>query len=172
MTSPAPYTRAEIKALGNQLPDRGTFCPACGLYIPEFADLTPEERAELKQVSFFETIKTLRSRTGCRLTWAKIWAQHKDGPHPLATPDTVPCRFCGVPLHPEAGQCLLCRMDWHDPEHLKQLGPSFADQILSAAPGATICLPSHTSWILALHFAAMHGRQDELTIEFMRRNTD
>ncbi|QDT26757.1 hypothetical protein Enr10x_20670 [Gimesia panareensis] len=168
MTSPQPYTRAEIEALGDQLPERGAFCPSCGLYIPEFADISAEELTELKQNDTLTIFKTLREKTGCNLKWAKIWSQHPDGPHPLVAEETAPCPYCGVPLHPGAEQCLLCRMDWHDPTHPKQLGRSIADQILEAEPGTQIEVTSHSTWLLAQHFAELHHRRDEITIHFAK----
>ncbi|MDF1746926.1 MAG: hypothetical protein P1V19_24765, partial [Gimesia sp.] len=138
MTPSQPYTRAEIKALGNTLPDRGVFCPLCNNYIPEFEDLSPQESVELKKLEMMPLVKALRNKTGCSLKWAKIWALHPDGIHPLPSEPTAPCLFCGVPLHPNAGQCLLCKMDWHDPQNPVSLGDSIADQILTAAPGSTI----------------------------------
>lgn len=165
MTSVVPYTRAEIEILGNEKPARGVFCPRCKCFIPEFADLLPEEAEELKKQDTLFICKTLTKKTGCNLIWAKIWAQHR---HDLPDQPTSPCPYCGVPLHPNAGQCLLCRMDWHDPEKPVRLGDSIADQILNAAPGSTINAHSHNVYILGMKFIEQRRQNDNISIEFKR----
>ncbi|QDT99912.1 hypothetical protein [Gimesia aquarii] len=165
MTSLEPYTRAEIEALGNEKPLRGVFCPLCNCFIPEFADLSPEEAEELKKHDTLFILKTLRKKTGCNLTWAKIWAQHR---HDLPDQPTSPCPYCGVPLHPNAGQCLLCRMDWHNLESPVRLGDSIADQILDAAPGSTINVHSHSVYLLAMKFVKQQRQKDNIIIEFKK----
>ncbi|QDT81303.1 hypothetical protein Mal35_47840 [Gimesia maris] len=159
-----PYTRAEIERLGNQLPDRGIYCPRCSMFIPQFADLTTADMEELKQFdSGLQVVKRLRDKTGCSITWGKLVLNHLDGPH--APDPTSPCPYCGVPLHPTAGQCLLCRMDWHDPENPVRLGESIAERILNAPVDSTIVVKSHSVYRLALLFIEQRRPNDRLTVK-------
>lgn len=82
-------------------------------------------------------MRTLRERTGCFLTWAKIWSVHPDSPH-KAKPDAVPCPYCDLPLNTRAKQCPLCKMDWHNPNETVRRGESLVDVILNAEDGSTI----------------------------------
>ncbi|MFH1302125.1 MAG: hypothetical protein ABIK07_13775 [Planctomycetota bacterium] len=164
-----PYTRAEIERLGDQLPDRGIYCPRCGLFIPEFADITAADIEELKQLdSGLQFIKRIRDKTGCSVQWGKLLLQHLDGPH---DPDpTRPCPYCGVPLHPTAGQCLLCHMDWHDPANPIRLGESIAKRILNASVDSTIVVESHSVYQLALQFIEKRRPNDRLLVELKRKD--
>lgn len=168
MPSSQPYTRAEIQALGDSRPQRGIHCPLCDCYIPEFEELSQQEVEDLYKLDMIPRIKAVRDKTGCSLKWAKIWALHPDGIHPLPSEPTAPCPFCEVPLHPNAGQCLLCKMDWHDPKNPVSLGDSIADQILNASPGSTISVFGPSASILALKFIEQKRPNDHISVDIKR----
>ncbi|MCH9656342.1 MAG: hypothetical protein K0U86_10560 [Planctomycetes bacterium] len=169
MTSPQPYTRAEIQSLSDSRPERGIFCPLCDSYIPEFEELSQQEAEDLYKLDIIPRIKLVRKKTGCNLFWARLWALHQNGVHPLPSEQpSAPCPFCGIPLHPNAGQCLLCKMNWHDPQNPISLGDSIADQILNAAPGSTISVFGPSAYILALQFIEQRRPNDNLSIELKR----
>jgi hypothetical protein len=119
---PTPYTNAEIATLPDHewdYPLRGLRCPCCQCVIPQLAELTPAELAEIRASGpgnrFFDQ-RRLRLMTGCSDAWAKIWALHPDGqPKPAKpTQPKPPCPHCGRPLPtPRAKQCLFCGADWH-----------------------------------------------------------
>ena len=114
----APYTRAEVLAAGDQLPDRGPLCHHCGLRIPQFADLASSDerrvRAAIHNGSPTVAAAELKAATGCSWRWAQLWVLHKG--RPLPAPATSPCPFCSRPLRTSlAKQCRFCRRDWHDP---------------------------------------------------------
>lgn len=149
-----PYTRDEIEAAGNSKPDRGVFCHRCKTHIPAFAELSPQEAADLRRLPGIESIKALRDKTGCSLVWAKIWLQHPNGPHD-AKPARVPCPYCLLPLNPGAKQCPLCKMDWHNPDEIVQRGESLVDVILNADEGSLIGVNSRFSYEAATEYAAL-----------------
>jgi hypothetical protein len=125
---PKPYTNAEISSLPehewNLFPLRGVRCPCCQCVIPQFADLSPDDRAEFKHLRAQHAglaQQRLREITGCSWGWAKLWTLHPDGHPKLAkpTPPNPPCPHCGRPLRtPRAQQCFFCKADWHDPPPL------------------------------------------------------
>ena len=116
----APYTRAEVEALRNELPRRGVLCPRCRARIPRFADLPAPEEERIRLLAKERPLlamKALRDVTGCSLPWAKLWAIHAGEPNP------IPCPYCGGALAPErTKQCRHCKRDWHDPDNITWLG--------------------------------------------------
>src|SRR5262252_5686181 len=94
------YTREELKSLGpNDLPTRGLLCPRCGARIPIFVDLAQEDDKRLRALAAerpVDATKELMRLTGCRLSWAKPWVLHPNGPKEKE-PDP-PCPFCGSAL--------------------------------------------------------------------------
>ena len=121
----APYTRGELRNVGDTLPERGPLCPKCGAHIPQFAELSDSDANRIRKLICEQrptmAIQELRSATGCPLSWAKIWVHHKGSPDAIGT--TAPCPFCGKPLVTAlAKQCRYCLMDWHDPQNPKKLG--------------------------------------------------
>ena len=169
MSVATPYTRAEIEQLAGSLPSRGVYCPKCENYIPSFSDLTDAEVELLKQEPPIKIIKTLRDRTGCSLAWAKLWVIHRDGPHQPDT--TTPCPYCAVPLHPNAKQCILCKMNWHDQLQPISTGTSIAQQILDAPSHSAIHVRGYGIYKLASDFVKINRPNDELTIEYQRKIT-
>jgi hypothetical protein len=58
----------------------------------------------------------IRKLTGCNMLFAKIWAIHPNGPHPVRV--GPPCPYCGKPLFSDGTrQCLQCGWDWHNPKN-------------------------------------------------------
>ncbi len=163
--SRAPYTNAEIESLGDTFPDRGEYCPRCETYIPAFATLSMADVEVLREFRPFQAIKAVREKTGCSLVWAKIWALHPNGPHSLDP--SKPCPYCDLPLHMNANQCLLCRMNWHDPDNPVRLGQSIADQILSAPAGSTISVVGRNALGSALTFVQLKRPNDNLTLKLI-----
>ena len=122
--SDTPYTRDELKGIGNELPNRGPVCPKCGVHIPQFADLPEPDAHRIRELITNQrpaiAAMELRSATGCPLAWAKIWVHHRGSPDAVGT--TAPCPYCGKPLITAlAKQCRYCLMDWHDPQRPKKL---------------------------------------------------
>lgn len=110
-----PYTRGEIEGLGDEAwPTRGPFCERCRVYLPQFADVSPEEERRLRMLPAMEAVRRLREQTGCSMRWAKIWLLHPDGPQPKRDAGGPPCPCCAKPLRtPQAQQCFHCGADWH-----------------------------------------------------------
>lgn len=116
------YTNAETRALSAAgWPQRGPYCEKCEKHIPKFADLTPAQEQELREIAEKDGIKamaTLRTLTGCSAAWAKIWVLHPDGPQQKTHRHRPPCPYCGRPLsRTRAKECFRCGMDWHDPHN-------------------------------------------------------
>jgi len=112
------YTRKELLDAGNSLPKRGRACHHCDAIIPEFTELaeTDEKRVLylIQQNRSMMAIEELQQATGCPLSWAKVWVQHRGRPRPRENGDT-PCPFCGEPLRTSlAKQCPHCFRQWHD----------------------------------------------------------
>ena len=117
MSEDAPFTRAEVLALGDQPPRRGPICPRCGIHVPQFTDLTDHDHGVLMEFlragDGIAALQYLRSATGCSLLWAKAWVHHGgQAEHPL---HTAPCPYCGQSLRTaSARQCRHCGRDWHE----------------------------------------------------------
>lgn len=154
MDASRPYTRDEVIAAISKAPDRGTYCPRCENFIPEFADISPQEAAEIRELTVGKAMDVVQHRTGCSRAWAKIWAIHPDGPHE-ARPAPVPCPYCDLPLNPQAKQCPLCKMDWHNPDKIVQRSESLVDMIFNAAEGSTIEVNSRFSLDAARQYAEL-----------------
>ena len=117
------YSRSEVLAAGEGLPERGLYCDNCKARIPVFEDLSEIDeqrtRQHIREHQYITAITELRAATGCRLLWAKLWVQHNGRPYPA--PETAPCPYCGMPLRTSsAKQCRFCRRDWHDEENIVQ----------------------------------------------------
>ena len=167
MNDSTPYSREEIELLGNSPPERGEYCSRCGIFIPSFADLSEEAAAEIRKRPSTEQIKVLRELTGCSLTWGKIWATH---PHGANDPDpTVPCPYCGVSLKPEAKQCLLCKMNWHDPDRPYRSSASIAQKILDAPKNSSLTVRGYGVHRHALEFVKAIRPDDGFSIELEPR---
>ena len=74
------YTRAEVLADRDKLPDRGLLCDLCRATIPLFEDLSDADEQRVRQ-SIHEgrritAVGHLREVTGCSLRWAKLWVEH------------------------------------------------------------------------------------------------
>jgi hypothetical protein len=112
-----PYSRQELAvAADGRWPDRGRTCERCGVLVPEFADLTDEDRATIiglvdeGQRALAQT--ELETCTGAPPRFAKIWVIHSGRPNPRFS--GPPCPHCGQPLASSAArQCLHCHADWH-----------------------------------------------------------
>lgn len=118
------YSRAEVLAAQDELPERGPLCHECGARIPVFEDIPEAAEQRVRQLvrenrrvmAMFE----LREATGCPMVWAKVWVNHSDGPKPAKEP--TPCPYCGMPLRTSlAKQCRFCRRDWHDEDNVVSL---------------------------------------------------
>jgi hypothetical protein len=119
------YSRAEVIAAGNNLPERGALCHECGANIPEFGELAESDERRIRQLirdgRNMMAMEELRVATGCSLPWAKLWVQHEGRPKPAKEPTA--CPYCGQPLRTSlAKQCRHCRKDWHDSERVVALG--------------------------------------------------
>ena len=161
----APYTKAEVESLGDTIPGRGEYCPLCETYIPRFADLSAVDLKELRGLRSIHRIKAIREKTGCSLLWAKVWALHPNGPHPMGP--SKPCPYCDLPLHVNAKQCLLCKMRWHDPSNPVRLGKSIAEQIMAAPNGATIPVVGRNALGSAITYAQLKRPNDNLTLQLV-----
>jgi hypothetical protein len=120
-----PYTRDEVLAAGNTLPERGLMCHRCQAVIPVFADLSEKDESRVRSLilnsQIMMAMAELRAATGCSLPWAKLWVYHEG--RPKAAETTTPCPFCGSPLRTSlAKQCRFCLRDWHDPNDVHKLG--------------------------------------------------
>lgn len=164
MDSSKPYTRDEAIAAHSKAPDRGIYCPRCENFIPEFADISPQEAAEIHKLTVGKAMEVVQHRTGCSRAWAKIWAMHPNGPHD-AEPDAVTCPYCDLPLNARAKQCPLCKMDWHTPGKIVQRGESLVAVILNADKGSTIQVNSRFSLEAAKQYAALKRPDDRLCFE-------
>lgn len=78
------YFNRELTGLAEEWPRMGRLCAHCNRRIPRFLDLAPETasraRALIKAHRMADAVMTLQEATGCSLTWAKLWADHPDGP--------------------------------------------------------------------------------------------
>ena len=158
----APYSNDELVA--DAFPDRGTFCPTCECFIPDFSVLSETDVIELRrQRPRMRAMKTVREKTGCSMQWAKIYMMHVDGPHTIR--DAIPCPYCDLPLVPTAKQCTLCKMDWHDPNNPVRRGPSLADLILNAEPRSTIPIRGRLPLGSAMLFAELKRPEAGLKFE-------
>jgi hypothetical protein len=120
-----PYTRDEVLAAGNNLPERGLVCDRCHATIPVFGELSEKDESRIRHLirnnQKFMAITELRAATGCSLPWAKLWVTHEGRPN--AAEATTPCPHCGSPLRTSlAKQCRFCLQDWHDPNVVHKLG--------------------------------------------------
>ena len=73
------YSRSEVLAAKQKLPERGPLCHECGAKIPVFEDI-PEDAEQRVRQCIRENRKLmamieLRAATGCSLEWAKLWGQ-------------------------------------------------------------------------------------------------
>jgi hypothetical protein len=121
------YTRAEVLAAGNTLPERGPLCHECGARIPLFQEMGEADERRIRQLIRdgrpVMAMAELRAATGCSLLWAKLWVQHGGRPKPAKEPRLTPCPYCGQPLRTSlAKQCRFCRRDWHDPDNVVMMG--------------------------------------------------
>ena len=124
-TEGEPYSRNELRSVGDEFPTRGPICPKCQQHIPQFRDIAPQDEARVRhlicQNRKAAATQELRLFTGCPISWAKLWVAHSGRPDSLGT--TAPCPYCGKPLMTaRARQCRYCLMDWHDPNNVKKLG--------------------------------------------------
>ena len=74
-----PYTQAELASVTAQSPERGPQCSRCGVHVPEFADLSRENRRSIYELigeKPARAVKELRTATGCPDAWARIWVEH------------------------------------------------------------------------------------------------
>lgn len=74
-----PYTQAELANVTAQSPERGPVCSRCGVHVPEFADLSREDRRRIYELIHEKpsrAVKELRTATGCPDSWARIWVEH------------------------------------------------------------------------------------------------
>ena len=106
-----PYTRDEVRDLGDGFPSRGIFCTKCRTFIPEFAELEPFQYHRISMLALNGqsqlAIAELRDATGCSERWAKIWVIHRGKAETVAP--GPPCPFCGLPIRTERSQqCPHC----------------------------------------------------------------
>ena len=118
------YSRVEVLAAGDKLPERGPLCHECGARIPVFEELSEADESRVRQCirenRHLMAMTELRAATGCSLIWAKLWVQHNGRANPAK--EATPCPYCGMPLRTSlAKQCRFCRRDWHDEENIIQL---------------------------------------------------
>ena len=121
-----PYTREEVVAAGNALPERGLVCHRCNAIIPQFKDLSYRDESRIRQTirenRRMMAIAELRAASGCSLPWAKLWVYHEGRPKALED-ETAPCPYCRMPLRTSlAKQCRHCLRDWHDANNVLILG--------------------------------------------------
>jgi hypothetical protein len=119
------YSRSEVLAAGNKLPERGPLCHECGMRIPQFAELGEADEQRIRQLIRerrpIMAMSELRAATGCSISWAKLWVQHDGRAKPAK--ESRPCPYCGSPLRTSmAKRCRYCRRDWHGPENVLTLG--------------------------------------------------
>jgi len=117
------YSRSEVLAARDGLPERGPFCEECNARIPVFEDLSQADeqqvRQSIREKQLVTAIVKLRAATNCSLMWARLWVHHTAKEYPK---ETAPCPYCGKPLRTSlAKQCRFCRRDWHDEENIVQL---------------------------------------------------
>ena len=117
------YSRAEVLAAVDGLPQRGPFCEVCNARIPVFEDLSEADEQLVRQCirerQYITAIGKLRLATGCSILWARVWVDHTAKEYPK---ETAPCPYCGMPLRtPIAKQCRFCGRDWHDENNIVQL---------------------------------------------------
>ncbi len=115
-----PYSREEVLAAGEGFPERGLLCHKCKTKIPQFRDLTEQDKTRIlkliREDRNIMAIEELKIATGCSLRWAKIWVLHSGKPEQLEN-QTLPCPYCGKPLRTSlAKQCRYCLKDWHSIE--------------------------------------------------------
>ena len=136
MDGPA-YTRAEALASDGGFPERGPLCERCRTRIPQFAELTTNDRervsALIRNKQFTHAVRELRAATGCNERWAKIWVLHSGGPHSRF--DGPPCPLCGKALASlRAKQCLHCHADWHGAPSSPLVEPASGERFRQAFP--------------------------------------
>ena len=115
------YSRSEVLAAGDKLPERGPLCHECGARIPVFEELSEADERRVRQcireTRHLMAMEELRAATGCSLEWAKLWVQHDGRPKPTKEP--TPCPYCRMPLRTSlARQCRFCWKDWHGEENV------------------------------------------------------
>jgi len=75
-----PYTRAELQAAVDDLPDRGQECDQCGALVPQFLDLTEVDRARILRLIVngqgLLAQAELRACTDAPPTFARTWLLH------------------------------------------------------------------------------------------------
>lgn len=111
------YTRPEVIALSERVPERGPLCACCNTKIPQFTDLMEADERRIQQLTRqgrgVTAMAELRAVTGCSLLWAKIWVNHEGQPK-LPGYWEAPCPYCGNGLRTaNAKQCRHCHKDWH-----------------------------------------------------------
>src|ERR671926_504667 len=91
------YSRSEVLAAGDKLPERGLFCNECGARIPVFEDLSDADEQRVRRLisehQHLKAMAELRAATGSSLPWAKLWVLHNGKPK-----EPTPCPYCGMPL--------------------------------------------------------------------------
>src|SRR5689334_3431815 len=108
------YSRDELEVIGDdEFPKRGKFCHKCQTFIPAFADLTDGDELHIRGLASLDRqIVEIQRITGCSHRWAKIWANHPDGPQPKRSVTSVLCPKCKAPLRSDqAKQCFECGTD-------------------------------------------------------------
>lgn len=117
-----PYSYDEALNFGNGFPDRGVKCNKCGVFIPQFANLTQDQKNGWKNIlktqGFDAADEYLISLTGCNHRWAKIWRLHPNGTNTINSKEagldlSASCPFCSKPLRSKsAKQCPHCFKNW------------------------------------------------------------
>jgi hypothetical protein len=117
MTKVEAYKRSDFAGMVGA-PDRGPLCPHCNRHIPQFADLSQDDEARIRQLirnnRLLMAVQELQTATGCPVAWAKIWVEHAGRPK-IVWDEAKPCPYCGKPLRTSlAKQCRFCLKRWDE----------------------------------------------------------
>lgn len=147
-----PYRREELVGNLDPLPKRGEACPGCGVVLPRYEDLSPEQEARLRdlvrQGHRITAIEGLIAATGCPTAWAKLWVSHPMGPELHPRESGPACYYCGGALRTAAArQCVECGMDWHDPHRVVRSPAPSPSVVGEMGPPETLGALSVTAWV-------------------------
>jgi hypothetical protein len=83
------------------------------------AELEAELRCLIAKHEIGKATRRMEQATGLPHSHCNIWVKDRVPYSEWYPPPTKPCPYCGAILKTDlANQCLLCGMDWHDPERI------------------------------------------------------